>query len=95
VLEAFDRIDPLRCGGGMPDEYLGYAKRFVEELPKAQLTSNKPKESKLFTEMVRRCFTANQIVEGWVSCLSIETIASDIYKGMQRAGLDLDASKRL
>lgn len=93
VLEAFDEADPLRCGI-VPDEYLGYAKRFVEALPKAQLTSNKPEALELFTEVVRRSFSANQIAENWVSLESVEAIAKTIYEEMQRHG-PLNTSERL
>ncbi len=92
VLECFNVVDPLRCGT-MPDEYFGYAERFVKALPAAQVTSNQPEALALFMEVVRRCFYPTQLAEGFVSPDAIRVIASGIQVGMRGAGLTLDTSK--
>ncbi len=92
VLDCFNEIDPLGCGM-MPYEYLGYAKRFIENLLKAQVVSNRPETPELFIEVVRRCFYPTQVAEGIVSPGVINTIALTILEIMPTAGLTLDTSK--
>ncbi len=92
VLGSFDAVDPLRCGE-IPDEYLGYCERFVENLPKAQVASNDPEALELFVEVVRRTFSANQVAESWVTRETIILIAEKIRRQMLAAKLSLDTSK--
>lgn len=84
--QAFTNVDPFHCYYGEdcnPDEYLRYAERFVEALPKAQASANKPNAIELFVEVVRRCFGPTQVVGGFATIKDIEAIAEMIHEAVE------------
>jgi len=85
-LRAFNTIDPLSCFFA-PDEYLGYAKRFIEGLKNNEIYFNPGLRNeswpRFIAELVRRSFYAVQLAEGiWVREGAIEEIAHAIQIGI-------------
>ena len=79
VLDAFNTVDPLHCYYGEdinPDEYLGYAMRFIATF-KADSSESKVRE--LFTDIVRTSFHAEQVSRGFVTEEDIASIAELIH----------------
>lgn len=86
VLLTWNAVDPLRCYYGEdsnPDEYLGYAERFIAEIERSVIALNNPVKQTawdtLIRECVRRAFYPTQIAEGWVEIAAIERIAEAIH----------------
>ena len=78
VLSAYDTIDPLRCGY-MPDEYLGYAERYMVSFQYALALHPEVWNSvELAEELVRRTFYPAQIVQGFVTLEAIKALAVEI-----------------
>jgi len=88
VLDAFNTIDPLSCYFGSdcnPDEYLGYAKRFIESLKREEMYFNTSRRNRAWPQFIRelvsRSFGAVQLAEGvWIREGAIEEIASRIQE---------------
>jgi len=90
ALEAWDTVDPLHCAM-MPDEYLVYARKFIEQSAQfiLQEWENHPG---LGEEIVRRCFAPTQVCyhigldESFVSDRDIKAIAEQISRGVAELG---------
>ncbi len=82
VLSVYTQHDPLHCYFGEdcnPDEYLGYAERFVESMQRESVFLNDSRKDQawpsLLYELTRRTFGPCQIAEGWVTEEQIKEIA--------------------
>ena len=87
VLDAFNAVDPLHCYYGddcNPDEYLGYAKRFISRLCDAicEGSFNDPLE---YVSLVEGSFHPGQREEGFLDQDDIYQIAVQIVEGMEQA----------
>ena len=103
AMEAWNSVDPFHClyPGGYecpcdlqnPDEYLGYAERFVQGFGKASVALG-GSTPELVEELVRRSFGASQVVVNpanglrWVSTEDLKAIAQRIAE--QIDGLKLE-----
>lgn len=94
VLEVFNTVNPLRCYYGddcNPDEYLGYAERFITALERESIFLNGSRKAEVLSgfvlELFRRCFGPTQIVEGWVSESAIEMLRSELFRNFELVGL--------
>lgn len=75
ILGCFDDVDPLHVFmGENVDEYIGYAKRFMEKLGKRD---PKTLESKQISELVRDSFSSEQIGK-FVSEADLDLLADKI-----------------
>jgi len=86
ALAAFTSRDPLHCYYGEdcnPDEYLGYAERFVKMLRQMDVSVDVMRtidgrsltSLDVIREIVRRTFSPSQLVLGWIKEADIEGIA--------------------
>jgi hypothetical protein len=96
ALNAWDEVDPLHCAY-TPDEYLGYAERFVKSI-NATLVNEEDEVMRLslVAEHVRRSFHASQtcynpkLKRPWVSSTDIVRIAREILEAVRKDGLKLE-----
>jgi hypothetical protein len=94
VLGAWNAVDPLHCFS-MPDEYLGYAERFIE-LTTGTIPERWSDYPDLMEELVRRSFHPMQVCfnvrlgQSRVTAESIKSIARLITEGVKRAGIRLE-----
>ncbi|PJE50947.1 MAG: hypothetical protein COV29_01565 [Candidatus Yanofskybacteria bacterium CG10_big_fil_rev_8_21_14_0_10_36_16] len=90
ALGAWNAVDPLRCCH-CPDEYLGYARRFVEGVVRV-IPSEWPNHPDLVEELVRRSFYPTQVVNHtglghpWVTAEDIKSIAQHIAGRVEQLG---------
>ena len=96
VLEIFNTIDPLSCYYGddcNPDEYLGYAKRFITSLEQDSIWLNNSRRVEVLPafvlELFRRCFSTSQIAEGWVSEAAITALRDTLLQGLSLCAVTL------
>ena len=89
ALEAWNGVDPLHCLT-VPDEYLGYARRFVEGMARV-IPSEWSDHPDLVEELVRRSFHPTQVCKhksghSWVTTEDIKTISRFIIERVEQAG---------
>ena len=76
VLKSFTEVDPFQVFfGNNPDEYLGYAKRFMNALEGKDLGALSEQE---VVGLIRNAFHVSQIEQGLVQEKNIEDIAKKI-----------------
>lgn len=90
ALEAWNAVDPLHCLYA-PDEYLGYAKRFVEGAARV-IPSEWSLHPDLVEELVRRSFSPTQVCnhtnlgQPWTTMDDIKAISRFVTEGVEQAG---------
>ncbi len=90
TIEVWNEVDPLHCLC-LPDEYLGYAKRFVRGALGIVDFESWSKQPGLVEELVRRSFHPAQVVEHtsgflWVTPEEIQKISRRIIEKVQHIG---------
>lgn len=94
ALDAWNSVDPFRCFFDInADEYLGYARRFVEQMQ--AVFPDDRSEPALVEELVRRSFAASQVItracgHQFAADDDIQAIAGRIAAGIEQMGLDLE-----
>lgn len=98
VLSAWNEADPLSCYYGddcNPDEYLGYAERFIEGLERI-LPEERKRYPHLIAELVRRSFYPSQVCydpkmgRAWAPRSRRRKITRLITEGIAQAGINLE-----
>ena len=90
ALEAWNAVDPLHCFHA-PDEYLGYARRFIEGATSVSPVTSEWSTS-LVEELVRRSFRPSQVCihsglnAPWATMESIKAISQLIIERVEQLG---------
>lgn len=88
VLGAWDQNDFCHSVEITYDEYVGYAKRFLDWWNSAAISANELSD-RLVRECVRRSFYATTLAEGFATDDDVAQISEYIIEGMRSLGMEV------